>query len=135
MKRFSPRRWLWIGFGTLCIALGTLGLFLPLLPTTVFILIAAFAFARSSPALHDWIMAHKVFGPMIRNWNEHGAIPTKAKILTVISILASFGLSFVFHLPVWAITIQGITLLIVALFVLTRPKPPRPSERGSAKQS
>jgi len=124
MRRFSPKRWLWITLGTLSLALGTLGLFLPLLPTTVFILIVAFAFARSSPALHDWIMAHKVFGPMIRNWNEHGAIPTKAKVLTVISILASFGLSFVFHLPVWAITFQGISLLIVALFVLTRPKPP-----------
>lgn len=124
MRRFSPRRWLWILLGAVSIALGTLGLFLPLLPTTVFILVAAFAFARSSPALHDWIMAHKVFGPMIRNWNEHGAIPTKAKILTIISILVSFGLSFVFHLPIWAMTIQGISLLIVALFVLTRPNPP-----------
>jgi uncharacterized membrane protein YbaN (DUF454 family) len=124
MKRFSPRRWLWIALGGTCVALGVLGLFLPLLPTTIFILIAAFAFARSSPALHDWILAHKVFGPMIRNWKEHGAIPTQAKILTILSIVASFGLSFVFHLPVWAVTIQGISLLIVALFVVTRPKPP-----------
>jgi uncharacterized membrane protein YbaN (DUF454 family) len=124
MKRFSPRRWLWIGLGTTCVALGTIGMFLPLLPTAIFMIIAAYAFARSSPALHDWIMAHKVFGPMINNWNEHGAIPTKAKILTIISILASFGLAFLFHLPVWAITVQGICLLVVAVFVVTRPKPP-----------
>jgi uncharacterized membrane protein YbaN (DUF454 family) len=124
MKRFSPRRWLWIGLGTTCVALGTIGMFLPLLPTAIFMIIAAYAFARSSPALHDWIMAHKVFGPMINNWNEHGAIPTKAKILTIISILASFGLAFLFHLPVWAITVQGICLLLVAVFVVTRPKPP-----------
>ena len=134
MKRFSPRRWLWISLGTSCVALGTIGMFLPLLPTAIFMIIAAYAFARSSPALHNWIMAHKVFGPMISNWHEHGAIPTKAKILTIISIGISFGLAFVFHLPVWAITVQGVCLLLVAVFVVTRPKPPRPSDHGSAKQ-
>jgi len=61
--------------------LGAIGIVLPLLPTTPFILLAAFCFARSSKRCHGWLVNHKVFGPIITNWTEYGAIGEALKFL------------------------------------------------------
>ncbi len=58
----------------LCLALGVIGIFVPGLPTTVFILMAGWAAARSSPRFHNWLEGHPLFGPMLRDWRKHGAV-------------------------------------------------------------
>lgn len=117
-------RILWICLGLVCVALGAVGVFVPLLPTTPFMLLAAFAFARSSPRLHKWLIEHKVFGPLILNWQAHGAISARAKVLSVVSIVAIATLSLVMGVPRWALLTQWIVLACVTLFILTRPLPP-----------
>lgn len=69
--------------GCLAVVLGILGIFLPLLPTTPFLLLAAACFFRSSPRLYNWLISHKRMGPYIRNFREHRAIPLKAKVISV----------------------------------------------------
>ena len=72
---------LWITLGWLSVGLGIAGAVLPILPTTPFMLLAAYCFAHSSPRLHAWIVNHPTFGPPVRNWQSHGAITRRAKLL------------------------------------------------------
>ncbi len=125
VKTFSPIRLFWLCLGCICVGLGTLGVFVPLLPTTSFMLVAAFAFARSSPRLHNWLMTHKVFGPLILNWQTHKAIAPRAKFMSVVTMLAVVGISFAFKVPAQVLIIQIIVLSCVAVFLLTRPIPPK----------
>ncbi|MBQ8502041.1 MAG: YbaN family protein [Bacteroides sp.] len=74
---------LYILLGSLCLALGIIGIFLPLLPTTPFLLLSATLYFRGSPRLYNWLLAHKQLGPYIRNFREHKAIPLRAKIISV----------------------------------------------------
>lgn len=117
-------RMFWFLSGGLSLALGGAGIVLPLLPTTPFVLLAAYCFARSSPQLHDWLLAHRTFGPMIHNWAEHGAIPPRAKWSGVIAMAAVFGLSLAMGLRWEILAVQGVVLLAVCTFLLTRPDGP-----------
>lgn len=120
----APIRWLWIAFGLSCVGAGIIGVALPLVPTTPFLLLAAFAFARSSPRLHAWLMGHKRFGPLIRNWNEHGAISRRTKLISVGVMAAMPALSAALGAPVWTIAVQVLVLSVSAAFILTRPSGP-----------
>ncbi len=117
-------RAIWVVVGLASLGLGALGVFLPLLPTTPFVLLAAFAFSNSSERLHNWLLAHNVFGPLIDNWRRYGAISRAAKWLSVVSMLAVVVISIVLQAPAWVIAAQAIILSASALFVLTRPLPP-----------
>lgn len=123
-RHLREARVLWFSLGVLSVALGTLGVVLPLLPTTPFLLVAAFAFSRSSQRWHDWLHRHRVFGPIIDEWNRHGAINRKTKIIGVGSMIAAFSLSLALKLNPMVLAIQGIALTCSAIFVLTRPSPP-----------
>ena len=83
-------RFLWSVFGVACVGLGALGIVLPLLPTTPFLLLAAFAFGKSSPRLHHWIMTHPRLGPPLHNWKAHGAIGRRAKAMAISMMGAAF---------------------------------------------
>lgn len=74
---------LYIILGSISLALGVLGIFLPLLPTTPFLLLTAALYCKGSPRLYNWLINHKYFGAYIRNFREHKAIPLRAKILSV----------------------------------------------------
>ncbi len=106
--------------GITSLLLGIIGAFLPLLPTTVFILIAAWAFARSSDRLLQILMDNKHSGPAIRAWQANQCIPVKGKIAAVVSISISFAI-------VWYVTSTLVTLITLAVliavvvFILTRP--------------
>ncbi len=115
----------WLALGGVCVALAMAGALLPLLPTTPFLLLAAFAFARSSPRLHAWIMAHKRFGPLIRDWQEHGAISRRTKQVSVSVMAAMPALSLGLGAPPWTIAVQTAVLSGSAAFILTRPDAPR----------
>ncbi len=113
-----------IGYLTLgwaCVALGLIGVVLPGLPTTVFMIVAAFAFGRASPRLRQALLDHPVFGPPIIDWEERGAISRKAKILAVTTMIAVLAFSFVLGLAGWIIAVQAVCLAGAAAFVLTRP--------------
>jgi hypothetical protein len=117
-------RALWLVGGLVALALGIVGAVLPLLPTTPFVILAAFCFARSSPRLHRWLATHRLFGPMIENWARHGAIPRNAKRLALAMMAGAFALSLWMGLPWQVLAIQAVTLLGAATFVWTRPDPP-----------
>ena len=77
--------------GFVSLVLGILGMFLPLLPTTPFLLLSAAAWVKASPALYQWLLNHKVFGEYIRNFREHRAIPLRAKIVSVSLVWLTIG--------------------------------------------
>lgn len=95
---------------------------LPILPTTPFILVAVWAFARSSPRFEQWVLDHETFGPLARNWRERGAIPKRAKILACVMMAFSYAIFWFFTEPglILALLLAAI-LLSVALFLVTRP--------------
>ena len=101
----------YIILGTLSLALGIIGIFLPLLPTTPFLLLTATLYFRGSPRLYQWLLNHKCLGPYIRNFRENKAIPLRAKI---ISLLLMWGTMVYFLIPLTEIKI---VLFLVAVGV------------------
>lgn len=114
-------RYLWAGLGLLCVALAVIGVVLPLLPTVPFLLLATFFFARSSSTLHNWLISHRTFGPMIQDWQRSGAIRPGAKKAATLSVAAVFGLSVAFAVPPHVLIIQAVVLSGVMIFIWTRP--------------
>ena len=86
----------YIAVGWFCLCLGFIGIFLPLLPTTPFVLLAAFCFSHGSTTLHRWLLTQKTFGPMIRDWNQHGIIRLRVKWTSAILIVLMIGYPVVF---------------------------------------
>jgi len=117
-------RYLWIALGWTCVGLGIAGAFLPLLPTTPFLLLAAFAFSRGSAQLHDWLLDHPHFGPPIHHWRTHGAISTQVKVIASVSLVVVFIVSIIMQVPAWLLMTQGMILSGVAFFLWTRKTPP-----------
>lgn len=115
-------RWIWAAFGLIALGLGAIGIFLPLLPTVPFLLLAAFCFARSSDRLHNWLIRHKTFGPPIENWRDSGAISRRGKIAASVSILAAFLISVAIGLRPGLLAMQAAVLVAVSLFIWTRPE-------------
>ncbi len=118
-------RTLWLIIGFTSLALGIAGVVLPLLPTTPFVLLAAYCFARSSPRMYDWLMTHKLFGPLIRNWEQHRAIAPRAKLLAVLSMAGVFVLAWAMGASSRVLIIQAVILPATCLFILTRPSGPK----------
>ena len=121
-------RLLWLIAGLLAVVVGAIGVVVPLLPTTPFLLIAAFAFARSSKRLTRWLHEHPKFGPLIDNWQKYGSIDRRSKWISMIVIVATPIITFFIGAPWWAIAAQVAVLACSATFILTRPLPPH--ERG-----
>ena len=109
--RQKIKKTVFITLGFMFIALGVLGIFLPLLPTTPFIILAALFFSKSSERCHRWLLENKVFGPILYNWECSRCIPRFAKILSF-SMIAVFGSISIITLPfVW---LKVITILLIA---------------------
>ncbi len=108
--------------GWLCVGLGILGALLPLMPTTVFLLIAAWAFSRSSPRWHRWLREHPRFGHLVRCWEEHRAMPAHAKRLAWGAMALSWAITAVVFGPFSpAALICGLCLLGVACYIARLP--------------
>lgn len=106
--------------GHASLAVGCVGIFVPLLPTTPFVLLAAMFYSRGSDRFHTWIHEHPRFGPMIHSWKEHGAISRRAKIAAAFTVVLSISYS-VFRLPTpWNIVALPIGAAVMT-FILTRP--------------
>ena len=105
-------RLLLIGAGTICVALGVLGIFVPLLPTTPFLLLAGVCYARSSPRLLHWLHHNRWFGRYIRNYREGRGIPLREKILTLAALWLTIGISIAFFVPL--LWVKALLALIAA---------------------
>lgn len=103
-----------ITLGLLFVGLATLGIFLPVLPTTPFLLLAVACFARSSEKLHEWLLSNRTFGPVIKHWQESKSMPRRAKVYSIISIVLVGGVSVLFF-------IDAVQLKIAVSFVLLAP--------------
>lgn len=111
----------WFIAGISALALGTIGAFLPVLPTTPLIILAAFCFSKSSPRLQAWLENTKTFGPLIKDWRETGAIAPKYKFMAVSMMAATFIASAVFGASGLILLIQAVGMSLGAAYVLTRP--------------
>jgi uncharacterized membrane protein YbaN (DUF454 family) len=89
------KRYLLIVAGVASVCAGTAGLFIPLLPTTPFLLLALFCFARSSPRLHCWLMNHRIFGAHLTNYLKHRAIVLSIKVLSIAFLWCSLAVSMI----------------------------------------
>lgn len=114
-------RVIWLALGFIFTALGIIGAFLPVMPTTVFLLIAAYFFARSSPRFYNQLLNNQQFGPLIRDWRAGRGIPLRAKILAISMIVISITSSILI------VTLTAIKLLLavigvsVSTYLITRP--------------
>ena len=110
--------------GLLMTALGIVGVFLPLLPTTPFLLVALWCFSRSSPRLEAWLLNHRTLGPPLSNWRREGAISGRTKVVALSLIAASYGLFWYRVQPSLLLAaVVAAVLSASALFIATRPLP------------
>ena len=115
------KRIILISLGWLCVGLGFVGVFVPGIPTTIFLIIALWAFTKSSKKLRHWLLNHKRFGPILNNWQEHKVVPRKAKILMVILMSLAVVL-FYYSSQNLYLTIGLIIILVsVAIYVISLP--------------
>ncbi|MCY7296158.1 YbaN family protein [Alteromonas sp. a30] len=108
--------------GLLSLALGIIGMFLPVLPTTPFVLLAAGCFAKSSPRLHLWLRNSSLFGNILVNWETKRCIPAKSKALAITMIVLFGGSSVLFAVPSGAPQIGAGLLVLIGLVVVLRLK-------------
>lgn len=118
----GPARLALFGLGWLFFALGVVGAFLPVMPTTPFMLVALWCFAKSSERFHGWLFRHPLFGPPLQQWERHGIIPLYAKIFALISMAASMTYVIGFTETAWPlIAVMATSCTVGAIFILTRP--------------
>ncbi len=117
-----PLRGLYLALGLFFVALGFIGAFLPVLPTTPFLILAAACFARSSERLEGWLLSHPRFGLTLREWRARGAIPWRGKLLALAGTTVSFVLFWIGSSPGPALaTAVGLLMLVGLIYVFSRP--------------
>lgn len=123
--RPSRVRWLWWLLAYACLALGIIGVAVPGLPTVPFILLSAFAAARGSQRLHVWLLAHRRFGPMIRDWQDGGAVSRRSKWLATGTMTLCAAIMFLTAPRVWMAATGTAIMAVVATWLWLRPEPRR----------
>jgi uncharacterized membrane protein YbaN (DUF454 family) len=114
--------------GMLALLLGVIGVVLPLLPTTPFVILAAFCFSRSSERLHQWLLNQRLFGPLIRDWEAHGVIPLRIKCLSTTMMLVLVSYPMLFREFDWRLkALAGLSILGALLYIWSRPSVPAPA--------
>lgn len=108
--------------GTIALALGIIGAFVPLLPTVPLVILAAACFARASTRLETWLVQHPRFGPVIIDWRERGAISRKGKAAATLGMAIGFSV-FLYAAapPLWLGGLVGVSFLLILSYVLSRP--------------
>lgn len=99
--------------------LAFVGVFVPLLPTVPFVLLAAICFSKSSDRFHSWLMAHRHFGPIIHNWQTNRSMPKRVKIMAMATIFCSGALS-IYMITAISLKLLVATLLLIPVFIILR---------------
>ncbi|MGE8287116.1 MAG: YbaN family protein [Stenotrophomonas sp.] len=130
-------RWLWFCLGWLMVTLGVVGVLLPVMPTTIFLIMAVCCFSRSSPRFESWLLSHPRYGRPLRQWKEHGAISAKGKCFAACGMVVGYILFFMSAHPGWRLAVGvGLFFVISAAYVLSRPLPQEvPAEAVSINSS
>ncbi|MBU9811193.1 DUF454 family protein [Rahnella sp. C60] len=113
------KRVLLITLGWLCVVLATLGVVLPLLPTTPFLLLAVWCFARSSPRFHQWLLYRSWFGSYLRHWQTHRALPKGVKPKAIVLIVVSLSVS-IYFVPLLWVRILLVCMMFALLIMMWR---------------
>ena len=122
-RALSPlARWAYAAAAVLCLALGVVGLVVPGLPSTVFILLASAAAARSSPRLHHWLWQHRWFGPMLRDWAQGGRVSRRSKWHATLAMAMSAALLWLVPVPWWARALALGSMAVVLTWLWLRPE-------------
>lgn len=116
-------RWLWLIVAWAALGLAMLGVVLPGLPTTPFVLVAAWAAARGSQRMHRWLLAHRLFGPMIRDWQSNGAVSRRAKWAATISMALCLVILLLVTASAWAHGASALMMSLVGVWLWRRPEP------------
>jgi uncharacterized membrane protein YbaN (DUF454 family) len=126
----APVRIVYLVVGLLCVGLGAIGVVLPVVPTTPFLIVALAMFAKSSARLERWLLEHKKFGPRLRAWRAHRVIPLPVKLTAWGSMVASLGLMALTG-RWYAVASAAVVMAIGAIYVARCPSK-IPAEDGSA---
>ncbi len=105
----------------MALGLGIVGAFLPLLPSTCFMLLASWAFSKSSPAFHHWLYYKSSFSKSIQDWQQHRVIALKIKWIATASIIASYSITFIFVNNVYIVSSLGIGISVLLIYLYTKP--------------
>lgn len=117
-----PLRWLWLALAYLSLGLAVLGVIIPGLPTTEFVLLAAWAASRSSPRLAAWLENHRLFGSLLRNWRDGGVITRRTKLMASLSMLVALSIMLltVNHWP--SVAFAAVGMSCGAAWIWSRPQ-------------
>lgn len=119
-------RWVLITVGWLCVISGMIGVVLPGWPTTPFIILATFFFARSSPRFYNWVMNHRVFGPLIRDWRDGKGMTARAKTIAVTTIVITISISITVIPITWVRVLLAVIMVTLCTYLLRLPTKPPP---------
>ncbi len=115
-------RALFLVAGVVSLSLGIAGVFLPVLPTTPLVLLAAACFARSYRPFHEWLIGHRLFGPIVKEWQEHRSIPRRTKAVAIATMAMTLGASIVFAVePRWLKAALGALGVVLAVWLYRLP--------------
>jgi uncharacterized membrane protein YbaN (DUF454 family) len=117
-------RGLFIVIGWFCVASGAVGVVLPGWPTTIWIILATYFFARSSPRFYNWVMNHRVFGPLIRDWRDGKGMTARAKTVAVTTIILTISVSIAVIPVVWVKALLLAIMVILCTYLLRLPTKP-----------
>lgn len=114
----------YLAAGCIMLALGIVGAFVPVMPTTIFLILAAWCFSRSSRRLETWLIEHRQFGPVLQAWRREGAIPRRGKVMAVGGMVLGFGLFWLGAHPRLEL-LAGVFLAAIAcaIYIVSRPEP------------
>lgn len=113
----------WRSLVILFIILGFIGALLPGMPTTVFLILAAWAASKGWPAMDDWLMQHPKYGATLRAWRANGTVPRKAKWIASLMMLCSGVIMLFTNAPITVKIFTDLTMLVVAIWLWLRPEP------------
>ena len=122
-ERTPPGIWLWRALGLISVTVGIINAFIPLLPSTVFLLVGAWAFSRGAPHWRERLIAHPRFGAPLRNWEDGGRVSRRGKWLAAIGMAASVAISLWLFGPTVPVLGVAAGLAGLATWLLTRPEP------------